>query len=96
MVKTEDYVTSRLVVHDTIDKFNRDFPYLKAEWEYHETSDFGYFIIRLMDRGNVYECDRMVSVNVIVSTVPELVIQTCLANMKDKLEEKVREEQGIT
>ncbi len=86
VVRTEDYVASKLIVNDRVNEFNKNNPGFLAEWRYEESEFYSDFEILMRCRDNSINCSYRCSIETIIKVCnPRDYIDHVLNDLKLKI-----------
>ena len=94
VVRTEDYVASKLIVDDRVNEFNKNNPEFKAEWRYEESDFAAYFELTMYYQYNTaIKARALYSVDEIIKLCdPKWCIDWALKDLKVKIMKHVGKE----
>lgn len=94
VVRTEDYVASKLIVEERVNEFNKSNPEFEAKWRYEESEFYSDFIISMRCRDDTsINCNFRCSVEQIIHAHdPRDYIDYALKDLKAKIMKHVEKE----
>lgn len=87
VVRTEDYLASKLIVEERVNEFNKRNPVFEAKWRYEESEFYSDFIISMRCRDDAsFNCNFRCSVETIIHVYdPREYIDLALKDLKVKI-----------